>query len=137
MKSAKVFWSDAEKAKIVSRAVELRPTRPDLAGLSLLRAAMAALPANRRRKVVALSQVPWFEEWVAAEVRTAELQGRVDEELAPIFKNHFEHHIEWRAQHMAALNRHEKLLELILRDLDLLVERRLADEKEQTGSRQA
>lgn len=136
MNKNKVFWSEAEKSAIAERAADLRDNRPDLAGLPLLRAAMNVLPAHRRRKLIAMSQASWFEGAVAAEIRRRDLESKVEVELAPIFQSHAQHHLEWRAEHMAALCRHEKLLKSILKDLDLIC-RRLADEKEATGRSQA
>lgn len=65
----RVFWSDAEKQALIRRALELRDERPDLAGLSLLRQAMLALPIDRRRRIVASGQVEWFESGMADAMR--------------------------------------------------------------------
>ncbi|WP_143206400.1 hypothetical protein [Singulisphaera sp. GP187] len=73
-----MFWTSREKEKIVSRAVDIQSDRPDLAGLPLLRAAMTAIPAERRRKLIAVTQAPWFEEGVAREIRSRKSRSRAE-----------------------------------------------------------
>jgi len=58
----RVFWTDREKSDLIHRAESIQRMRPDLAGLPLLRAAIRSMPTNRRRNLVSLTQVPWFEE---------------------------------------------------------------------------
>ena len=58
----KVFWSEEEKLAIVMRAIELRMNKMWDSPLHVLRASMTALPADRRRKVRALAEAPWFVE---------------------------------------------------------------------------
>lgn len=74
---SKVFWTEAEKKKVVQRAREIQANHPDLAGLPLLRAAITALPPARRRKLIAVSQAAWFEDGLKAEVRMAELEVKM------------------------------------------------------------
>ena len=50
-------------------AADLTCTTPNLKGLPLLRAAMEALPVDRHRPVIALSQAPWFVGMVQDELR--------------------------------------------------------------------
>jgi hypothetical protein len=58
----KIFWSEEEKPAIVMRAIE-RPMQSMWdSPLQILRAAMTALPADRRRKVRSLAEAPWFVE---------------------------------------------------------------------------
>lgn len=77
----RVFWTDAEKQLIVGRAVDIRDTRPDLAGLGLLRQAIEMLPTNRQRAVVSLSQASWFEPALegATKLREAKVVARLAE----------------------------------------------------------
>lgn len=65
----RVTWTDYEKTKIIDRAAETLSSRPDLAGLPLLRAAMTVLPVTRRRKLIAVTQAPWFEPGLAKEIK--------------------------------------------------------------------
>jgi hypothetical protein len=60
-KPSRVFWTDAEKAVVLETAAELLAKRSDLSGLPLLREAMCSLPIDRRRKLIAVTQAPWFE----------------------------------------------------------------------------
>jgi len=75
----RVSWSSEEKSKIIEHALTLRQARPDLAGLPLLRSAINVLPLNRRRKVISVSQVAWFEPWLADAVRCVELEKKLHE----------------------------------------------------------
>ena len=65
--AAKVLWSDALKAQVTTKGIKLHLGNAELAGLSLLRAAIKALPVNRRRKVISLSQVEWFGSGIKSE----------------------------------------------------------------------
>ena len=65
----RVIWTDNEKAAIISDAADLQANHPNLAGLRLLRAAIAAMPHARRRKLVAVTQAAWFEPMFAEELR--------------------------------------------------------------------
>jgi hypothetical protein len=58
----KVFWSEEEKLALVMRAIELRMHKMWDSPLDVLRASMAALPADRRRNVRSLAEAPWFVE---------------------------------------------------------------------------
>ena len=64
----KIVWSDAERAAIAARAVDLVAEDPKLTGLPLLRAALQVLPVERRRRLIALSQAPWFLPMVREEI---------------------------------------------------------------------
>lgn len=79
--ASRVFWTETEKASIILNAVEIQQKRPDLAGLSLLRAAIKSLPATRRRKLLSLNQVPWFEPGLhlIADARAEGAAARSDE----------------------------------------------------------
>lgn len=70
MPSVKVFWSLAEREQLIVQAIDLQRESPELAGLPLLRRAMYALPTARRRKLVTLSQVPWFEPGLLKETKS-------------------------------------------------------------------
>ena len=74
---SKVFWSNAERSTIVRLAVDLMCATPTLTGLPLLRAGIEALPIDRQRKVIALSQAPWFVGMVQDEMRRRELEADV------------------------------------------------------------
>lgn len=76
----RVYWTTEERASIVDAAISTQLERPDLSGLPLLRVAMRVLPLGRRRSVVALTQVPWFESEMKAEVarRRAESERALD-----------------------------------------------------------
>lgn len=82
----RVIWTDAEKARLVARAVETQHDHPDLAGLPLLRSAMSALPASRRRSLDAVTQAPWFEAAVSAEIRRRTNEDRAAADLAPLIR---------------------------------------------------
>ena len=71
-KPSRVIWTDREKAEMVSAVAELRTERADLSGLPLLREAMTSLPINRRRKLIAVTQAPWFERDLELERRRLE-----------------------------------------------------------------
>lgn len=81
----KVVWTEKEKSLIVCRAIEVQRERPDLAGLPLLRQAMGVLPATRRRKLIAVTQAPWFEVHLKEEIlkrRTENLNDHNKEVVA-------------------------------------------------------
>lgn len=92
---SRVFWTDAEKRLIVERAADLRKERPDLSGLPLVRAAMRVLPAGRRRKLIAQSQVSWFEGALADEIRMREIEARAQGDLYDLLRGHDEFHRQW------------------------------------------
>jgi hypothetical protein len=60
-KARKVFWDESERQAIAMRAIELHDNKLYDSPLLILRAAMAALPPSRRRKVRSLAEVSWFE----------------------------------------------------------------------------
>lgn len=64
-----VFWTHEEKRRLCGVALDIHEERPDLAGLSLLRAAVKTLPLDRQRRIVTLSQAEWFEAGMAAEAK--------------------------------------------------------------------
>ena len=66
---SRITWTSAEKSKVIARAVETQQKRPELSGLPLIRVAMQVLPVNRRRKLNAIAQVPWFEPALAEAVQ--------------------------------------------------------------------
>lgn len=65
----KVYWTTAEKRQACCAALDIQASRPDLAGLPLLRAAIKTLPKDRQRRLVSLSQTGWFEEGMAVEAK--------------------------------------------------------------------
>lgn len=67
--NARVFWSNREKEAIIKKATQIQRERPDLSGLPLLRSAIQSLPEGRRRKILSLNQVPWFDEGIRGQVR--------------------------------------------------------------------
>jgi hypothetical protein len=96
----KVYWSDAERALIVSQAADLQAEDPSLTGLALLRAAMKVLPEDRWRKLIALTQTRWFTTMVAAEHARRAAAARGNEDL----KAMKEATAEWKDAHIEALN---------------------------------
>lgn len=80
----KVFWTEREKSLIVRRAIEVQRERPDLAGLPLLRQAMSVLPASRRRKLIAVTQAPWFEERIKDEIAKRQAESQLDYNQATV-----------------------------------------------------
>lgn len=82
----RVVWTEGERVRLIARAVETQAAHPDLAGLPLLRASMAVLPVSRRRKLVAVTQAPFFEAGVAAEIRRRTSEAKAEDGLAPILK---------------------------------------------------
>lgn len=84
----RVFWTIEERRLIISAAVATQRNRPDLSGLPLLREAMRSLPADRKRQIISLSQVPWFEEGIQTEVlkRRSEEDSVIVDPLIPIAK---------------------------------------------------
>lgn len=68
----RTVWTSREKHDLVMRASSIQRTRPDLAGLSLLKAAMKSMPEARRRRIISLTQVPWFELGLRCEAEIAE-----------------------------------------------------------------
>lgn len=65
---ARIVWTDEEKVKIIRRAASNQQRRPDLSGLPLLRESLLAIGQDRRRKLIAMSQAPWFDEALATEI---------------------------------------------------------------------
>jgi hypothetical protein len=68
------------------RAVEILEALPDMGGMRLLRAAMMALPPARRRKLVAVTQAPWFERAVAVEIERRSKLQRSRADVAPTIR---------------------------------------------------
>jgi hypothetical protein len=91
---SKVFWSNAERSTIVRLAVDLMYATPSLTGLPLLRAGIEALPVDRQRKVIALSQAPWFVGMVQDELRRRELEGRVGSDAAEAIREQTDQQLE-------------------------------------------
>lgn len=108
----RVIWNDSERAVLLKRAVEVRAQHPDIAGLDLLRSSMSALPSDRRRSLRAVTQVPWFEVGVIAELRRAETERVAEASILPTLernasavretadmnKEFMELHAEWREE---------------------------------------
>lgn len=105
----RVFWSDIERGRIVSRAADLRTERPSLHGLSLLRAALDALPPQRRRHLVALAQAPWFTRMVADEMKRRQLEANSREDTVAVLKDHRDRHKEWMPEHISRLDQMIKM----------------------------
>lgn len=84
----RVSWTGREKITLIDRAHAIQGERPDLAGLSLLRAAIRTLPTDRRRRVVSLAQAPWFELGLhnRAEAMKAAKTGGLEYEVIEIKK---------------------------------------------------
>lgn len=85
----KVFWTQKERERIAEEAARLQREDPGLAGLRLLTAAMKALPRERRRDIVTLRQVPFFESMLSLLVKAKEAEtkakagGPVETRLVP------------------------------------------------------
>lgn len=102
----RVVWTAREKDDLIRRAVDIQSEHPDLAGLPLLRAAMHVLPETRRRHLLAVTQAPWFEPGVTAEVRRRTMEIRAGTDLGAVMREHAHitdeinvlHH-EWLAFH--------------------------------------
>lgn len=66
---SKVFWTTDEQDLVVRRAVDVQTENPGLSGLPLLRAAMMALPIDRRRNVYSINRVSWFKRGIKDEIK--------------------------------------------------------------------
>ncbi len=75
IRASRIVWTASERATIGGVAAETQRERPELSGLPLLRVAMKSLPINRRRKLVAVTQAPWFEMGLSEESRRRTAAG--------------------------------------------------------------
>jgi hypothetical protein len=96
---AKVVWTEPERVLIVSRAVDLQATEPKLSGLNLLRTATEVLPVDRRRRLIALSQTPWFLPAVREEIARRSATTGESERLKEVL----EATAGWKGEHLKAL----------------------------------
>ena len=105
----KVFWSEEEKLAIVMRAIDLRMHKMWDSPLHVLRASIAALPADRRRKVRSLAEAPWFVELhdKMLSERLIRHKGIGAEILSAVAEG-------WRLQHDAWMVQHTCLREAVL-----------------------
>ena len=99
----KIVWSDAERAAIASRAVDLVSENPKLTGLHALRAALDILPVARRRRLIALSQAPWFLPMLRAEIARRAQDSRPDE-ATDIMRETLVTQQGWRDKHLAEMD---------------------------------
>ena len=76
-KTYKVHWTPEERTIIVGKAADLICEDSGLGHLDLLRAGIDLLPADRRRKVIAMSQVPWFPKLVREEMARRATQDKL------------------------------------------------------------
>lgn len=104
----RVIWTDAEKAAVVRRAVDTQRDHPDLAGLPLLRVAMNVLPPTRRRKLIAVTQAPFFEPAVVAEIKRRTAEERLEGDLIPIAKQNASHNAAISACQARFFSLHEE-----------------------------
>ena len=104
----KVFWSEEEKLVIVMRAIDLRMHKMWDSPLHVLRTSIAALPADRRRKVRSLAEAPWFVELhdKMLSERLIRHKGIGAEILSAIAEG-------WRLQHDAWMVQHTSLREAV------------------------
>ena len=104
----KVFWSEEEKLALVMRAIELRMHKMWDSPLDVLRASMAALPADRRRNVRSLAEAPWFVELhdKMLSERLIRHKGIGAEILAAMAEG-------WRIQHDAWVVQHTAIREVV------------------------
>ena len=82
----KITWTDAEKTQIAETAARLQREDPSLAGLALLRAALRAMPPERRRKVIAISQASWFDPAVRRERDRQDAREAAQAAIAPVLQ---------------------------------------------------
>jgi hypothetical protein len=111
----KIFWSEAEKTTLVMRAIELRMERMWESPLHIVRASMAALPPDRRRKVRSLAEVPWFIELHDAELskRLVHHKGIGAEILSTLADGWNRQQAAWEIQHEAWKVQHAALNEAV------------------------
>jgi hypothetical protein len=117
MNKEKVFWSNSEKTKMISKAIDIQREKPELAGLPLLRAAMLTLPQSRRRRLVALSQVPWFEDAIKSEIKQRLTDDKDwSQEILPHHLVWSQMHEEWRREQIESIGKLEQVLNQIHQD---------------------
>jgi hypothetical protein len=111
--SEKIIWSDAERAAIAARAVDIVAEQPKLTGLPLLRAALQVLPIERRRRLIALSQTPWFLPKVREEIAR---RGCTDQEseMTDLIRETLLTQKGWRDRHLADLDSMQGVLRQLL-----------------------
>ena len=105
----KIVWSEAERATIVAKAVDLAAEDPKLTGLNMLRAALQALPVGRRRRLIALSQAPWFLPMLRAEIARRAQTGQADE-VVTVIRETLVTQQGWRDKHLADLDSTQDVL---------------------------
>ena len=124
IRTPRVVWTDLEKDALIRTSVDVQAENPDLAGLPLIRVAMSVLPGYRRRKLIAVTQAPWFEPGIARETkrRTAEMlasseilpisraNAEASREIADNGREWLDCHREWRAE---VNQHHENMLSLL------------------------
>jgi hypothetical protein len=74
---AKITWTDEEKELIVGNAVKLKPLKTWDSPLFLFREAQLVMPPDRRRRIRALSEIPWFIPAVNQAILSGATPGRV------------------------------------------------------------
>lgn len=122
---SRIIWSEAERAQIVTRAVDLKYEQPQLSGLALLRAATEVLPEDRRRRLIALSQAPWFSEMFAdmfarqAALIVAEGDVKALREFQLDWKAI---HLDWKKIHTEFFDNCQEWVPAILEQLKTLTE---------------
>jgi hypothetical protein len=135
LRPPRVIWTDAEKARLIDKAVEIQAEHPNLSGLPLLRASIKTLPPSRRRKLIAVTQAPWFEPGVIAEIRRRTTEASADASLAPLLRNAAathavvaattdvisELHHQWHLEHIKWFDRLHQSQETIIAVLLLLL----------------
>ena len=120
---SKVFWSSVEKALVISKALDTQGERPELSGLPLLREAMRSLPLARRRKIVTLVQVEWFELGINEENRRRAIQFKESKhDLFPLQSSWIEMHSDWKREQVDSMRRTEELLERLCESQQAIIQ---------------
>jgi hypothetical protein len=73
-KAVRVRWSPEEQQKIISTAAEALLNKSVFTHREALNFAIAAMPKDRQREILAMSQVPWFVNGVPARLKELERQ---------------------------------------------------------------
>lgn len=111
--AGRVVWTAGERSRLIREAADMQAEYPDLAGLPLLRAAMGALAPTRRRRLLAVTQAPWFEKGVAEEIkrRTSELKASAS--MVPVANSFILTQKGWHDEHVAWMESTERLFRMV------------------------
>lgn len=108
---SKIFWTDDERAQITRQAVDLMEVDAGLTGLALLRAALEALPEERRRGLIALSQAPWFTRMTRDEVERRDMERKAQDDAVGVLREQRTHHNIWMDEQLSRIDRMLPLFE--------------------------